>query len=374
MKKLMLGVVALSFLATGAHASKARLQALGQDADGSLFVDDHRNIFFNPATINYHRDLITLEAGAASSSDSAATPSSEGGFIKSRGNMVYGLHFGNQNETIKAVRTAGKATVFDNVEGNILDFFVGGDAGVLWGVDLSYGTYMDEQATNEIEASFMRSKVGVIKGNVEAFLDFSLQDTAEEKDNAEVAIKSAYDLMVAYNLRSDAKAYIRYMAINAEEKEIDAKDEDYKAGMMAIGYGRVRSLNNKANLNYNIAYVTTSKENETFTKAKETKSMSVPLVIGLEYKAKDWLTVRGSVSQKILSEEESLSGTKVKKKTSANSTAVNAGVSLHFGDLQIDGLVGNNTGGAAASTDTSRGNGTLRTDNLMSRVSATYKF
>ena len=134
----MLGVVALSFLATGAHASKARLQALGQDADGSLFVDDHRNIFFNPATINYHRDLITLEAGAASSSDSAATPSSEGGFIKSRGNMVYGLHFGNQNETIKAVRTAGKATVFDNVEGNILDFFVGGDAGVLWGVDLSY--------------------------------------------------------------------------------------------------------------------------------------------------------------------------------------------------------------------------------------------
>ena len=38
-------------------------------------------------------------------------------------------------------------------------------------------------------------------------------------------------------------------------------------------------------------------------------------------------------------------------------------------------MIGNSAGGAnASSTDTSAGNGNLRTDNLLSRVSMTYKF
>lgn len=367
MKKLLVGILSFSVLVPGAFASKARLQALGQDVDGSLFVDDHRNIFFNPATVNYHKDFITLEAGAANATDAVSTPSSEGGFVKARGNMVYGFHFGNQDETIKGIRV-GESANLASVEGNILDFFVGGDAGVLWGLQVSHASFTDEQATNDIEGSVMRTKVGAISGNIEGHLDFTLTDTAKEDSSKEVAVKSAYDLHVAYNLRSDAKAYLRYMAMELEEKE--AGTEDYKSSLMEIGYGRVRSLNNKASLNYSVAYQTTTKENTDFSTATEVKTMKLPMVMGLEYRAKDWLTVRGSVSQNLLSEEENDAGD---KKTTANSTVVNAGMSLHFGDLTIDGLVGNTTG-AAMGESTASGNGTLRTDALMTRVSATYKF
>jgi hypothetical protein len=37
-------------------------------------------------------------------------------------------------------------------------------------------------------------------------------------------------------------------------------------------------------------------------------------------------------------------------------------------------MVGNNATGTTTGDDTSAGNGTLRTDSLLSRVSATYRF
>ena len=67
-------------------------------------------------------------------------------------------------------------------------------------------------------------------------------------------------------------------------------------------------------------------------------------------------------------------------KNLANTTVVNAGATLKFGELSVDGVIGNtdqnavlpaggptNAGGAGTT-------GSLRTDNLMSRVSMTYRF
>ena len=61
-----------------------------------------------------------------------------------------------------------------------------------------------------------------------------------------------------------------------------------------------------------------------------------------------------------------------------NTTDVNAGMSLTFGRLVIDGLIGfNGTGGnlgngTATSTDDERG--VFDTDRLLSRVGVTYSF
>jgi hypothetical protein len=60
-----------------------------------------------------------------------------------------------------------------------------------------------------------------------------------------------------------------------------------------------------------------------------------------------------------------------------NTTIVNAGASLKFGELSIDGVVGNSDATSAVDgnlTDGAGTNGSLRTDNLMSRVSMTYNF
>ena len=45
MKKLAIATVGLAVLSTSAHATKARLEALGQNVFGSQYLDDNRNVF-----------------------------------------------------------------------------------------------------------------------------------------------------------------------------------------------------------------------------------------------------------------------------------------------------------------------------------------
>ena len=61
---------------------------------------------------------------------------------------------------------------------------------------------------------------------------------------------------------------------------------------------------------------------------------------------------------------------------SINNTFVNAGASLVFGDFQVDGLIGTSdqASTSVSGTSTEGGNGTLRTDALLSRVSMLYRF
>jgi hypothetical protein len=55
-------------------------------------------------------------------------------------------------------------------------------------------------------------------------------------------------------------------------------------------------------------------------------------------------------------------------KTIVNSTNVNTGITLNFGDLAIDGMVGASSGNLAAE------NGKLNLDTLTTRTAVTYKF
>ena len=64
MKKLLLLVIALLLISSGAFASKARMQALGQDAEaGSYYVSDTRSVFTNPAYVNSYKNYIITEWG-----------------------------------------------------------------------------------------------------------------------------------------------------------------------------------------------------------------------------------------------------------------------------------------------------------------------
>ena len=146
MKKQIAIAAGLAVLSTGALASKARLQALGEDTYGSFFIDDARNVTLNPAHLNSHKDFVIMEFGnnadqtAASletaDQDSASRPRAEGGFFKSAGNLVYGLYFGDESNTGNALRflSMGTSKVF---ESNVTSLYLAGDAGVQWGVKLS---------------------------------------------------------------------------------------------------------------------------------------------------------------------------------------------------------------------------------------------
>ena len=142
MRKQIAIAAGLAALSTSAWATKARLQALGQDVNyGSLYYSDSRSVFKNPAYVNEYNNYVVTEWGTdtTNTADGDATPSAEGGFFKSAGSINYGFYFGNENDSANALRDGAVAevaafgdTLFASKD-NVLEVFIGGDAGIQWG-------------------------------------------------------------------------------------------------------------------------------------------------------------------------------------------------------------------------------------------------
>lgn len=164
MKKHLALTLGLAVISGSAFASKARLEALGEDSNGSQYLLDNRNIFLNPAHVNYFKDIVTFESGdTTNEADSAQKPNAEGGFLRATGNMVYGVAFGHEDKTLQNLKTTASANLEDS---NTWDFFVGGDAGLQWGANLSYSSIKDEQATNDIKSDSLRAGFEIGRAHV----------------------------------------------------------------------------------------------------------------------------------------------------------------------------------------------------------------
>lgn len=400
MKRQLTVVLGLAILATPAFATKARLQALGEDIYGSNYINDNRNIWLNPAQINNHKDLVTFEWGQASGEGSASdidrtsTPRAEGGVYKSIGNLVYGVHLGGASNSANGLRLASNVPA---TEENNLDLFVGGDSGFKWGANLGYSKSGDDESNNDANQESMRTRLGVIMGDLQVYTNISLANKAE------VATRE-YDGKLGYQIGAiqswnGNSVFADYRSLNAEGN-IGAGDKDIKFQQFYIGIGRVERLNDSSNLFLKAQYQMVKAENDVaglgFGVANsncdglasapfcnEYKTSRIPVVVGLETEATSWLTLRASVGQVVWGSEEDDTNERPVKA----STIVNAGASLKFGELTIDGVIGNNSdvitvdgasGDGSGSNEigdsTSGGRGALRTDTLMTRVGMTYRF
>lgn len=409
--KLQLTVaLGLAVLATPAFATKARLQALGEDSYGSAYINDNRNIWLNSAQVNNHKDLVTYEFGGNVNQDSAETARGEGGAFKAMGNLVYGVQFGGASNTGNALRT-GAGLVDVNVAGpgdvtvtgtgleeNNIAVFVGGDMGLKWGANLEYARTAQEDATDSAES--MRTRLGVIMGDTQVYANINLINQAKGDYASNVGplagtAKFEGDLgyqVGAIHAMNGNTFFVDYRSFDMSSK-LDGsitEKKDISSMQGEIGMGRVERLNDKTSLFVKGSYFMRDIENDhgrgsatavaffgglcdggAITACKEYKTSRVPVVIGLETEAASWLTLRGSVTQVVWGTNE-VNGS---ESTVRNSTAINAGATLKFGELSVDGVVG--TADAAttvAGENTAAGNGTLRTDNLMSRVAMTYRF
>ena len=377
MKKQLIVALGLAVIAAPAFASKARLQALGEDTNGSFYINDNRNIFLNAAHVNNHKDLVTLETGSSNSDDavdSSSDPRPEGGVFFGNGNLVYGVQLGNESATSDTLRAwAGVES-----EQNNLDLFVGGDAGVKWGANLTYGHTTETATVNE--SNVMRTRLGVVAGDLEGFANISLKNEASDKAGKDFEGKLGYQIGGSYSMNA-YKFFGEYRSIKAEEKLADA---DAEIGLMRVGAGRTDKLNDKATLFTKVEYsrnkgnietasgsldganVATYNGTPLTTGGEDLVVTNLPIVIGLEYDAASWLAVRGSISQSIWSD---VSLKDSSNENLANTTVVNLGSTLKFGEMAIDGVIGNGETPTASGT-----NGSIRTDNLMSRVSVSYKW
>lgn len=388
MKKQIAIAMGLAFISAPAFATKARLEALGEDSFGSQFISDNRNIFLNAAEVNFHKDFVTYEWGDADTTssqsyngttlgqntdqDTASTPKAEGGFIKASGNMVYGLHFGSESNVANGLRTLAMGADAVHEENNI-DLFVGGDAGIQWGANVTYTSSKKEQTQAgptlvDEEQTSIRTRFGVVTGNISAFANINIQNKAEDKQNdVEFDGKSGYDLGATYEM-SDMYYMLRYRHFAGE----DHNSDEFSANQAWIGAAKAYKLNDRSNVWISGWYKSNTQENDftAISASGETKESFIPFTVAAEVSVKEWLILRGSVQHVVWGEEENDAG----DKDTIVDTSVNAGASLVFGDFQIDGLVGTTDGTTTLGDDTTTGNGTLRTDALMSRVSMLYRF
>jgi hypothetical protein len=403
MKKQLTVAFGLMVLAAPAFATKARLEALGEDNYGSYYVNDNRNMFLNPARINDHKDVVNYEFGASgngasAAADSAAAPKAEGGFTKGHGNMVYGVQFGNTTPTAALVRTlTGNNSLSERQP---MDLFVGGDAGVKWGANVSYENFDSGRSGSaaRVASNALRTRLGVVLGDLDVFAHISLQNSAKDFQGNSVKGNIGYLLGAAYTLNN-------YRLI-AEWRQIGAKyqstantagaNDKFDYNQIRLGVARQERLNDKATLFAKVLAVrqdvndkggftgaTTSASPATtglgvgngWTGAGKANSVTVPLTLGTEYNATSWLDLRASVSQNLYSSAMTKPSNGSRNYGSVANTAVRAGASLKFGDFSVDGLIStNNDVAGTGDTTTGAGKGNLRTDQLMSRVSMIYRF
>ena len=402
MKKAL--VLFLSFLfMSGAFASKARLISLGDDKDGSFFIDDFRNIFLNAAYVNNHKNQVFLESGSTGNTFNLDSDDNNqkamGGFLMSSGNLVYGLYLGNESDTDILLRTTAWNTGGTlNPVDNVTDFFIGGEAGdIKWGANVLYSKNEDTSKKQEDERYALR--LGMMMGEIEAFANISLGNEATDSNagttaNTELKFdgKMGYHVGGSYRI-GDFTPYVSYKDGTWDNKDGTTTTEG-SFTEIKVGVGHTKNISSTSRIFTRINYFSEEVELKYAAGAAKAELKRVPLTLGFESDATSWLTLRGSISTNLMGDRKTenlanvvnatskilvtsryngaVNDTVNRDETLQNTTVVSTGATLKFGKLSIDGLLG--TTGSAGTSTTSSKVGALALDRLMTRVAMTYSF
>jgi hypothetical protein len=426
---------ALMLLSTSAFATKARLQALGEDKDGSYYISDSRNIFINPSELNSMGNKAILEWGntgtayQGASLDLDTNPKAEGGVLYSLSNgLKIGAMMGDETDVAALTRMLASNVYGTTVPGaqfmqtadNVLDVFVAGKAGVNWGANLLYTASKNESGTashaTKHDQHAYAARVGLSDGpwNVHLLVPISAQGDAPDLTFAPTYKgKFGGRLGGGYNLSDTNKLFGMYETYSW--KQANTQDAErvgsYSKGILGIGHNKKVSDSSTFICKAQVEVTNINLDAVGAKVQAKISRVALPLTVGFEHSALDWLVVRGSVVQNIYGtvDDSGLhenfgdytlgatdTGKVVRylaaanygasstgnggKKTLSNSTKVNAGATLKFGSVEVDGNIG---ASSATRTDTSptsttvgsnTNKGVLGLDNLETRVGLTYNF
>jgi hypothetical protein len=448
MKKLLLIGTAAMLVSTSVFATQARLLALGMketDNEGMYHISDARNMFLNPAYVNLYPNEIVAEWGSKGFNASAAgtasnatvyrtnAPKAQGGAFHKFGDLVFGVYLGNESNTSSLLRIAGTsaAAALNGAGGNptasqmlhtadnVVDVFVAGDAGVKWGVDASYAAGKNE--TNSSKDSSGAVRMGVLTDTWDAHLNVSvnskseatdvvtplgsgaLSETVNHKFEGKLGFQVGGSYVITGNNRvfgyvkhygwEQSDSYSKYTALQAATAGTAAASGGQQGTVKGdftsyhLGWGSHSDVGTTDKVYYSVAARKTD-INLKFNTKGEVRHIAIPLTIGYEAVANEWLTLRGSIIQNLWSQRDNkgLGGLNVVgrslitglygnngKATLANSTEVNAGATLTYGQLSVDGLIGM-TAPSRGGTVQEKNQGVFALDNLSSSVAVTYKY
>jgi len=377
MKKIILGTLFLVLMAPSAFASKARLISLGQDKNGSPYLEDTRSVFLNPALLNKQADFADFELG---SSTVGTNPNAEGGFFHSMGGYKLGVELGRETD-IAALITTANSYMFPaglpasfTLPHNTVEVQVASGDSYKWGLSLIYGTN-EERAENANPAGAAYpnrlAKSYEIHGglshdhwDVHAAVDVFGSAETQTADSAynKFTLNPSFKLGATYELDAEEKVYVESTFMNYVARN-NTQPSDRTGSDMGVSLGYVHFLNPEPSTRFFYAtalsfddYKLTGSGNNNDDKVY---LFNLPIVIGLENAATDWLKLRASVTQRVLLDQRI---TTVTNNHNPNSTTVAAGVGLKWKKIDLDGTL---AGG---------GNGLIDGNNLLANASLTYYF
>lgn len=354
--------------------------------------------------------------------DKDARPKGQGGFFKKHGSMVYGLYLGAESNTSSLLRAAGSsAAAAVNKIGaggdttpvvskmlysadNQFDLFVAGEGSLKWGGNITFARGKDD--ARQASDLAMATRWGVMGDRWDAHLNLSLASKSKATDSVDLSLIGGGTVDVQQELKGKLGIQVGGSYLLSGNNRVfgyvkhytwEQKD-NYNYSVLAgpfqaalggqqgtvkgdftslyLGWGTHMDTSDTGRVYLSLAGKKTD-VNAKFNKKGEIRHLVVPFTIAYEQKAAEWLTLRGSVAQSIYSHKDNKNINSLNvvaqnvitdqfgangKGTVANTTAVRAGATLTFGNLEFDGLLG------ATST------GELSFNDLLSRVALTYKF
>lgn len=357
-------------------ASKARMEALGGESNIFYYVNDSRNIFYNPAYVNLVKDFMIVEWGKNHDQKEASSyaPKPEGGAIKMGDAFVYGIYLGNTEGHENRALAANGGTQYVLNQDNSFEVFLGGDAGMNWGASVKYSQSSDEESGFLKEQESLKMRFGILSGRLESFLQFGLYDKSKGGETTSEEFRNDLTFFGGINYFVDNLVFYFSGSTDGHEYKRAADgqlDRDYSYLGLKFGGGQTYQMDEGSKIFVDLHYYRERKKTRiNMAQGSAAKSKTdlwrMPLTIGLESNVMTWLTLRGSITQNLLSK---VTTSARKDKTERNTTNVNAGATIELGKVKIDGLIGmtDNTGASSKS-------GFLSTSNLLTRVSLSYWF
>lgn len=419
MKKIFIVGSALMLVSTATFASKARLQSLGEDKDGSYYISDYRNVYINPSELNTFGNKVFFEWGNAGkavgngSLDTDSKTKAQGGMFYALPNdMKAGVILGDETDVAALTRilSSNGSNSFMQTADNVIDLFLAGKGDVNWGANLLYTQSESEVTNSRYKQNAYALRAGANKDAWNAHLLLALGAKADAPDLTNTpTYKGKLGVRVGggYDLDESNKAFAMYERYEWKQDNGNTAERIGSFNKWFTGVGHTKKITDSSTFFARLQAEMTNIKLETSTgnntEAKITR-FAVPLTVAFEHSATEWLVLRGSVGQNIHGtvEDQGLTanfgagnGPTIRnlaaarygsstagnggKKSIVNSTVVNAGMTFKFGNLELDGNIGTTDGNRAiADTATTEAadtkHGVLAFDNLMTRVGMTYNF
>ena len=376
-RKFLIAATLLSVgLTGGAQASGVRVDTLGSFADsgeGSLHYADDQNIYHNPAYINSYKNSAGIDG------DEIAF------FNELNGkNLVYGIGFGRDNQTLSngiagiatrdqgagasattgaltQIRTTEAATANTDASGlsnDMVEFFIGGDAGIQWGVSYSMLHSSEEDVDGDGGGNYQAKQLnlGVNFGMVDFWVNYQISANATESSDfvdsvTATGITDPITLkgedLVKVGLKGNIGDWTAFLTFDTQEYNIDKKsvlDADRNSAkhtQFKLGAGRTSEVAEGIRMIFGAAFEYDKLEvQDTQTIGHEETTLEIKSQLGFEAMVASWLTLRAGAVANLMSRtdvENTTSGNNVDEVSRTNNAiAPNVGGTFEFGRLKAD--------------------------------------